>query len=99
MIEPANGWRCGDQFFPSIVDAQKYEIASMVNEKGMAINCCETADFIIANKDQILDILTMRKGSKPRARKINGGTKRRKTTAEQATPELPAKVQDPNKPF
>lgn len=100
MIEPANGWRCGDQFFPSIVQAQEHEIAKLFLEDGPVTRDADSiAKFIMERKDQILDIMTMRKGSKPRARKINGGTKRRKTTTEQATTELPVKSQDPNKPF
>jgi hypothetical protein len=38
-----------------------------------------TAEAILDNRAQIVDILTTTETSKPRARKVNGGTKTKKT--------------------
>jgi hypothetical protein len=83
MIEKVSGFKVGEQFFPTIVSAQLAELMSIVPR--------ETAEVILANAEKIVDILTMKPSSLPKARKINGGRKQRKakTEAPAAIPSTP----------
>ncbi len=81
MIEFTKSYKTGDgQVFGSIEDAQKHEVKTALNLRTDA----NTADTIVAiimdKKDVLIDILTMTPNSKPKARKIHGGTKNRKKT-------------------
>lgn len=84
MIEKTTAYKAGEQFFPCIEDAQKHEIAEVLldltpgDERETAIRA---AEIIIKNRDKILDILTMTPASRPHARKINGGSKKRASKA------------------
>ena len=79
MIEKFQGYRVGQQFFASIVEAQISELAALI---GDTQRCpADLAKHLIANKDLVLDVLTMTRKSLPKARKINGGTKKRKAPA------------------
>lgn len=69
--------------FPTLEEAQREEIQ-------MIPTTSVVAEFILANKDKILDILTTTEASRPRARKVNGGTKTRKKTAQPEQPETKA---------
>ena len=60
----------------------------------------EIASFIVGREDRILDILTMKSSSKPRARKINGGTKTRapKVKPRHEAEQFPLPMEDNTKP-
>ena len=87
MIEIVKGpvFKVGQQFFASIGEAQALELA------GVLVNCRNPeltddersgiADHLIENRAAVIDILTMTKRSLPKARKINGGSKKRKSAA------------------
>jgi len=78
MIERTNAFKVGSQSFLNLVDAQKHDLKSIMPPQtacGWSID--NIAEWVISNKEKILDILTTTAASKTKARKINGGTKRR----------------------
>jgi hypothetical protein len=88
MIEKTLGYKVGQLFFPCIAEAQRHEIEELLRagESGsIGFTPENIAAFILTHQDKILDILTTTPTSKVRARKINGGTKRRKKQDEQIT--------------
>jgi hypothetical protein len=88
MIEKITGFKVGEQFFPTIEDAQKAELVELLSET--AFNAEDTkliAAVIVEDSEKIIDILTMKPSSRPKARKINGGRKKR--TKTEPEPELP----------
>lgn len=84
MIEKVTGFKVGQQVFATIQDAQRAELRSVLKLEDTGANAPIIESFI-NNLDLIVDILTMRPNSKPRARKINGGTKKRKTAPADTT--------------
>lgn len=78
MIEKTVAYKVGEQFFPTIVEAQTSELATLLNE----VPISDVPGFLVRHSDQVVDILTMTPTSKPRARRINGGKKTRKASAE-----------------
>lgn len=82
MITKVNAYQSSDgTAHSSLEEAQKSEIKSLFkNEEGYedsdALN--DIVDAIILNAEAIVDILTTTPTSKPKARKVNGGTKKRK---------------------
>ena len=85
MIEKTLGYKVGQLFFPCIEDAQKHELQEIFADerynKAAGYDPVEIAGLILQNQETVLDILTTTPTSKVRARKINGGTKRRKKKA------------------
>ena len=65
----------------SIEDAQRHEIVSFFNRDLETpienYTTLEVANFIMDNRDRMVDLLTTKANSKPKARAINGGTKKR----------------------
>jgi len=82
MIERTNSFKVGDQSFLTLGEAQKYELELLLKADG---GPHDLAEFILVNKTKILDILTMTPTSKPKARKLNGGTKKRTVITDAAT--------------
>lgn len=93
MITKATGYQSSDgTFHTSLVDAQTHEVENVICK---ALNAAElTADEnqigamsknVMAHSSVLVDILTMKPNSLPKARRINGGTKKRekKHIAEQ----------------
>lgn len=80
MIEFTKSYKTGDGLvFGSIEEAQAHEIAALMKANDLGPNGAEAvAQFLIAQKDAVIDILTMTPNSKPKARKMHGGTKNRK---------------------
>lgn len=70
---------------PTIESAQKYEAYTLMKEMDLAVAPDEQVivDFLFAHKDKLIDILTMKASSKPKARKINGAAKKRTPKNEQ----------------
>lgn len=89
----------GQLFFPCIEEAQRHELAEIFLE-GNKLEKAKPEDFewtpdviakrILSQQDKIVDILTTTPKSKVKARKINGGTKRRKKmlTVSEANAEI-----------
>lgn len=88
MIEKTNAYKVGEQFFPTIIAAQQYELQIVFQAldkpeiSDHRDNAVRAAELAIKRSEEILDILTMTPTSKPRARRINGGKKTRKPSAE-----------------
>ncbi len=77
MIEKTTAFKVGEQFFPCIEEAQKHELAALlesVGESGIA-----AASLLISHKEEVLNILTMTPKSHAKARKANGATRKPRT--------------------
>lgn len=87
MIEKTLGYKVGQMFFPCIEDAQRRELEQLFEKANLPgdLRAGWIAAKVLEHQEKILDILTTTPTSKVRARKINGGTKRRKKT--QPSPE------------
>lgn len=78
MIERAQSYKTSDgETFLELKDAQTHEIQILL--QGMPT---ESVTLIVANAAVLVDILTTTGRSKNKARKINGGTKKRKAQPE-----------------
>lgn len=75
MITKINAYKTSDgAAHPTLEDAQKAELYSLL------VTCNDITDLaahLLASKDRLLDILTTTPDSRPKARKVNGGTKNR----------------------
>jgi hypothetical protein len=93
MITKSTGYTSSDgKFHSTLEEAQAAEISKLMNtlqgSNTMAIPAIEAmAKDIVCHSAEFIDILTMKPNSLPKARKINGGTKKRqpKHIAEQHT--------------
>ena len=88
MIERALGFKSGDRFFPFIEDAQRAELVKLFTGKIGAEALEAVASFIVAQREEVVDILTTTPDSRPKARKIHGGKKERKAKAPAAESEV-----------
>jgi len=73
--------------FASIEEAQKYELEALLaaaDFKFTPATQSDVANFLLTNRGRLLDIITTSDSSRPKARKLHGGTKKRK--AATATP-------------
>ena len=92
MITKSIGYTNSDgAFFATLSEAQNAEITKLLCEAdGSAAVDIKyihmLAVDIVKNADAFIDILTMKPNSLPKARKINGGTKKRKSTPEPSLP-------------
>lgn len=79
MIEFTKSFKTEDnKIFATIEEAQIHEL-----EVALSLDS-DIVKQIVDNKDAVMDILTTTKNSKPKARKINGGNKKRKTVITDA---------------
>lgn len=75
------------KLFGSLEEAQRHEIKLVFGnptDETAAFGIKEIADTLFEQRDKILDILTTTERSRPSARKINGGRKKRAAQAAQA---------------
>lgn len=76
MIEKCQGYKSGQLFFPSIIQAQQHELAELfVGCERMSAP--DLASHVVKNLPAFMDILTMTSKSRPRARKLHGATRRK----------------------
>lgn len=93
MIQKIQAYKSSDgTAHPTLEEAQHYELervieGSMNGQGELGKTPANIAGTILKESDKIIDILTMKPNSLPKARKINGGTKKRtpKHIAEQHT--------------
>lgn len=88
MIEKTQSYKTSNgKIFGSIKEAQVEEIAVLIG--GVIESKCaqEVFDMLVGNAEKVVDILTAKGSSKPKARSINGGTKKR--TPRVQLPTLP----------
>ncbi len=78
MIERSIAYKTANGVFNTIAEAQQSELSDLILSDKENENSGWVPEFILANKNAIIDILTMTPNSKPSARKINGGHKTRK---------------------
>ena len=80
---------------PSLEAAQTAEIQILLDAadngipSGQPMSANIYANYIVANADKFVDVLTTTEKSRPAARKVNGGKKERKKKAEAPAAELP----------
>jgi len=90
MIQKIPAFQTDDGFtHASVEEAQKHQLQIELSKCTGLSEPNSAAAFIMANVDRFIDILTTTATSKPKARKINGGTKVRKpkpTTAPATAP-------------
>jgi hypothetical protein len=79
MIEFTKSYKTTDgQVFSSIEAAQMHEIVLLFNDDKFDATAHNTiAKFLLSKKDALIDIFTTTPNSKPKARAIHGGTKKR----------------------
>lgn len=77
MIEKTQGWKVGEMFFATLAAAQAEELARVFD----CPNGPDIARKIIDHATEVRDILTTTPDSRPKARRIHGGTKPRKAKA------------------
>lgn len=80
MIERCNAYKVGELTFPTLKHAQTHELLGLI-ESIQAKDNGELVAELIKHADKVIDILSTTATSKPRARRINGGTKKRKAKA------------------
>ena len=74
MITKTQSFQTSDgKLHDSISAAQVHEMAALIDSTPVD----KMAQFLVEQKDKVVDILTMTTRSKPRARAINGGTRKR----------------------
>lgn len=86
MITKINAYKSSDGTAHSTLEeAQKHALKLLLKETKVQIVDNVLVDSIMDNRDKIVDILTTKPNSLTKARKINGGTKKRtpKHIAEQ----------------
>lgn len=87
MITKIMSFQTSDgEIHASIEKAQNHVLEKILMSKGTA-DSAKIASIILENKDEVIDCLTMTASSKPKARKVNGGTKKR-SPKKSATGEL-----------
>ena len=91
MITKVNAYQSSDgTAHSSLEEAQKHEIRKLLAEKlgweEDREHVKQVTDAIMENSEAIVDILTTTPSSKPKARKVNGGTKKRKKSVQEPLP-------------
>lgn len=73
MIQKTTAFKVGEEFFPTIAEAQAHELTALIGEDtGLPPDSVRAiASAIVEAKAQVLNILTMTTTSRPRARKAN----------------------------
>lgn len=92
MIIKTTAFQVGDEHYGTLEEAKQASILQLFldpetgPESTLSIN--EICSFIIDNSEKIIDILTTTEKSRPKARKVNGAVRTRKSkrhNAEQFT--------------
>lgn len=88
MIIKTSGFQVGSQFFATLERAQVESLNQLFLDEDPATqsgsvespnwSTNEISNFILENRDKIIDILTTTEKSRPKARKFNGAVKTRK---------------------
>ncbi len=86
--------------YASIEEAQKAALVELFDIENQPAesrtwSSLEIAEQIIEKREEIMDVLTTTINSKPSARKINGGTKKRKAKPAAVAPTEPQLAIDP----
>lgn len=89
-IKFTKSYTVGNKCYATLEEAQLASLVLIFEAEDIKQGQEDLAIIILKHKDEIMDILTTTESSRPAARKVNGGTKKRKpkTTATDA-PTLP----------
>ncbi len=86
MITKTKSYQTSDgKIFGSIPEAQAHEVRTLATAEFAPDVADKVAVWACANCDKLVDILTTKGSSKPAARAVNGGTKKR-TPKPQSAP-------------
>jgi len=80
MIEFKKAYVVGDTVYATLAEAQEQALIEFIGD--------DAAKRVMENADKVLDILTTKPTSKPRARAVHGGKKTRKAGATALNSEL-----------
>lgn len=89
MIERTQSYKVGEKVFATLSEAQGQALMDELGSANFATDaeCQKAIQVILDHANAVVDILTTTSTSKPKARKIHGGTKTRKQVQpEQKTP-------------
>jgi hypothetical protein len=80
MIEFTKSYKTTDnEVFATIEEAKRHELILALKKinlpEGAEISLDDVATLVLTAQEEIVDILTMTPNSKPKARKLHGGTK------------------------
>lgn len=90
MLERVSAFKTTDgQTFSSVGEAQRHALLLLIpdGQRGNPVNPDYLAELMVNEAAKVVDILTTTERSLPRARKVNGGTKKRTPKAQTANPE------------
>ncbi len=86
-MEKAKAWKVGDKLFASIEEAQKEELQELLKPEfkhdANSAGFIEALLAIVKNKEAIVNILTLKASSHPKARKANGATRKARNPVPQ----------------
>lgn len=91
MITFTKAFVAEGKVYATLEEAQVAEITSILT--GEWSSSTDVAKHIVKHADRIVDVLTTSQGSRPPARKINGGRKPRTKKDKAAQPDLLAPVE------
>lgn len=84
MITTAKAFVTSDQkTHATLPDAQQHELELLLTPAGFGEETPSICQHLVQMSDKVVDILTTTSRSKVRARKVNGGTKKRKAAPDQ----------------
>lgn len=78
-------YEVGGQYFKDLNEAQKVDLTSIMPAEWVAAAKTVTADWLLTNKDAIIDCLSTTPKSRLRARKSHGAVRKKKTPVAAAT--------------
>lgn len=85
MIERTSAFKVGEKTFATLTEAQARELGSLLfDEDSGNADSAAICNRILAHAEKVIDILSTKPTSKVRARKLNGGTKKRTPRTEPA---------------
>jgi hypothetical protein len=96
MIEFTKSFKVGDKVFATMEEAQMEELTLLFDFASEPIVSTRILQSFIKNKERVVDILTTKAGSLPKARKVNGGTKKRAAKPVATPPVEPMSTQPAN---
>ena len=91
MIEKTQSYKVGEKLCATLEEAQIESLIPLLAEafppQNNTLEAEKCAKLLVQKSEQVIDILTTGPNSKPKARRINGGTKKRtpKTAPAPAT--------------
>lgn len=103
MITKTQSFQTSDgTIHASIEDAQAWELKALLMQDTLNLSKEQqdaTAKILVTYRDKVIDALTTGPRSKPKARSINGGTKRRTSRGVNAPSPTPAPTAAPERPM